>query len=82
MLNYFKCYFQPTVVMIISDCSLIEKNCDMQVEWYDLNIKVKYLGANSGGSTEIIQRNRKAVSNQEDLMVRNRDLKLENSVAS
>ena len=31
---------------------------------------------------EIIQRNKKAISNQEDLMVRNRDLKSANSVAS
>ena len=35
----------------------------------NLNIKVKYLGANSRGSAEIILKNRKAAFNQEDLMV-------------
>ena len=43
------------LVWLVYKEGYVVKFDNMQVEWYDLNIKVKYSGANSGGSTEIIK---------------------------
>ena len=43
------------LVWLVYKEGYIAKFCDMQVEWYDLNIKVKYLGENSRGWGEIIK---------------------------
>ena len=55
--------------------------CGSRVEWFENQGKV-FQEWILEDQAEIIQRNRKVVSNQEDLVVRNRDLKSANSVAS
>ena len=43
------------LVWLVYKEGYVAKFDNMQVEWYDLNIKVKYLGENFGGSEKIIK---------------------------